>query len=94
MMAPVTPFKINPFHWLLQNSMGDEGGAGAVAMATSAKKRQGKKAPKTLKIWNNFGSAGVETPRAAKLDGRVSGPQIAGGTPRKRSEDGTPCKKA
>jgi hypothetical protein len=94
MMAPTTPFNINPSRRLLQNSTGDEGCAGAVAVVTSAKKRQGEKALKTVKIWNNFGSAGVETPRAAKLDGRVSGPQIAGGTPRKRSEDGTPCKKA
>ncbi len=93
-MAPTTSFNINPSRWLLQNSTEDEGGPGKVAVATSAKKRQGKKALKTLKIWNNFGSARVETPRAAKLDGGVSGPQIAGGTPRKRSEDGTPCKKA
>jgi hypothetical protein len=58
MMAPTTPFNINPSLWLLWNSMGDEGGAGAVAVAMSAKKRQGKKALKTLKISNNFGLAG------------------------------------
>ncbi len=57
-MAPTTPFNIIPSLCLLQNSMGDEGGAGAVAVATSAKKRQGKKALKTLKISNNFGLAG------------------------------------
>ncbi len=94
-MASTTPFNINPSLWLLWNSTGDEEGAGAVAVATSAEKRQGKKALKTLKISNNFGSAGRRNPpRAAKLDGGVSGPEIAGGMPRKRSEDGTPWKKA
>ena len=93
-MAPTTPFNINPSLWLLQNSMGDERGAGAVVVAMSAKKRQGKKALKTLKISNNFGLPGIKTPRAAKLDSGVSRPQIAGGMPRKRSEDGTPHKKA
>jgi hypothetical protein len=42
--------------------MGDEGGAGAVAVATLAKKRQGNMALKTLKILNNFGSAGRRNP--------------------------------
>jgi hypothetical protein len=94
MMAPTTPFNINPSFWLLRNSTGDEGGAGAVAVATSAKKRQGKNALKTLKISNNFRSAGRQNPlRAAKLDGG-SGPEVAGRTPRKRSKDRTPCKKA
>jgi hypothetical protein len=57
MMAPTTPFNINPSLRLLWNSMGDEGGADTVAVATSAEKRQGKKALKTLKILNNFGLA-------------------------------------
>ena len=61
-MAPTTPFNINPSLWLLWNSTGDEEGAGAVAVATSAEKRQGKKALKTLKISNNFGSAGRHNP--------------------------------
>jgi hypothetical protein len=93
-MAPTTPFNMNPFLWLLQNSTGGEGGAGTVAVVTLAKKRQGKKALKTLKILNNFGSAGRRNPLPAKLDGGVSRLEIAGRMPRKRSEDGTPCKKA
>jgi hypothetical protein len=94
-MAPTTPFNINPALWLLRISMGDERGAGAVAVATSAKKRQGEKALKTLKISNNFGSAGRQNPpRAAKFDGVLSKPEIAGGTLKKRSKDGTSCKKA
>ncbi len=66
-----------------------------VAVATLAEKRQGKKAFKTLKILNNFGSAGCQnSPRAAKLNSGVSKPQITSRTPRKRSKDGSPCKKA
>jgi hypothetical protein len=53
-MASTTPFNINPSLRLLQSSTGDEGGAGAVDVATSAKKRKRKKALKTLKISNNF----------------------------------------
>jgi hypothetical protein len=48
-MAPTTPFNINPSLWLLWNSMGDEGAAGAVAVATAAKKKQEKKAMRGLK---------------------------------------------
>jgi hypothetical protein len=58
MMAPTTPFNINPSLWLLQNSRGDEGGTGAVVVSTLAEKRQGEKALKTLKILNTFGLAG------------------------------------
>ena len=48
--------------------MGDEGYAGVVAVDMLAKKRQGKKALKTLKILNNFGLAmGQNPPQAAKL---------------------------
>ena len=61
-MAPTTLFNIKPSRGLLQNSMGDEGGSGVVAVATLAEKRQGKKALKTLKISNNFGSAGRHNP--------------------------------
>jgi hypothetical protein len=56
--------------------MGDEGAAGVVAVATSAKKKQGKKALgglRTLKISNNFESTRSRNPlRATKLDSRVS----------------------
>ncbi len=58
-MAPTTlPFKINPSLCLLQDSTRDEGATGAVAVATLAKEKHGKKAPgglQTLKISNNFG---------------------------------------
>ncbi len=76
-MAPTTlPFKINPSFCLLQDSTRDEGAAGTVAVANSADKKQGKKAPgglQTLMISNNFGSTGRwDPPRAAKLNGRGS----------------------
>ena len=65
-MAPMTPFfNFNPSLQLLQNSTGDEGATGTVAVATAARKRQEKKATgdlKTLKISNNFGLAGCENP--------------------------------
>jgi hypothetical protein len=65
-----------------------------VAVATSAKKKHGKKAPgglQTLKISNNFGVPGRRNPpRAAKLD---SG-EIELGMLRKRSTEGTPRKMA
>ena len=48
-MAPTTPFNINPSLWLLQDSTRDEGAAGAVAVATEAKKKQEKKATGGLK---------------------------------------------
>jgi hypothetical protein len=94
-MAPTTPpFKFNPPLCLFQDSMRDEGAAGAVAVATSAKKKQGKKAPgglQTLKISNNFGSTGRRNPlQAAKLDG--GGSEL--GMPRKRPAEGTSCQKA
>ncbi len=65
-----------------------------MAVATSAKKKHGKKAPgglQTLKISNNFGAPGRRNPpRAAKLNGG----EIKLRTPRKRPVDGTPCKMA
>ncbi len=70
MMAPTTPFNINPSLRLLQNSTRDEGGAGAVAVATSAKKRQGKKDLKTLKILNNFRLAGCQNPTSCQAKRR------------------------
>jgi hypothetical protein len=66
MMVPMTLFDINPSLWLLRNSMMDEGAAGAVAVATLVKKKQGKKALgglQTLKISNNFRSTGRRNPR-------------------------------
>jgi hypothetical protein len=52
------------------------GAAGAGAMATLAKKRQGKKAQgglQTLKISNNFGlTRSLNPQQAAKLDSGVS----------------------
>jgi hypothetical protein len=38
-MVPTTPFNINPSRQILRNSTGDEGAAGAVAVATAAKKK-------------------------------------------------------
>ncbi len=63
-----------------------------MAVATSAKKKHGKKAPgglQTLKISNNFRAPGHQNPpRAAKLD---SG-EIKLGMLRKRPAEGTPRK--
>jgi hypothetical protein len=65
-----------------------------VAVATSAKKKHGKKAPgglQTLKISNNFGAPGRRNPpRAAKLNSR----EIELGMLRKRPAEGTPRKMA
>ncbi len=70
---------------ILRMDSGDEGTTGAVAVAMSARKKQGKKAPgglKTLKVLNNFGPAGrCNPPRAAKVDSGVHKPEFAGGTP-------------
>jgi hypothetical protein len=62
---------------------GDGRAAGAVAVATSARKKQGKKAPgglETLQVLNNFGPA-TTPPPAAKVDGGVRELEFAGGTP-------------
>jgi hypothetical protein len=84
-MAPTTPPVINPLIQILWMDLGDGGAAGAVAVATSARKKQGKKAPRgleTLKVSNNFGPAVHHNPpRAAKVDGGVREPEFAGGTP-------------
>ncbi len=94
-MAPTTPpFKIDPSLCLLQDSMRDEGATGAVAVATSAKEKYGKKAPgglQTLKISNNFGSTGRRNPpQAAKFNGGGSELRMR----RKRPAEGTPHKMA
>jgi hypothetical protein len=90
-MAPTTPPIINPLLQILWMDSGDGGAAGAVAVAMSAMKKQGKKAPgglETLKVSNNFGPAGRRNPpRAAKVDGGVREPEFAGRTP-------SPLKKA
>jgi hypothetical protein len=61
-----------------------------LAVATSARKKQGKKAPgglETLKVSNNFGPAGRRnSPRAAKVDSRVREPEFIGGTPSPRKK--------
>jgi hypothetical protein len=84
-MAPTTPPIINPSLQILWMDSGDGGAAGAVAVATSARKKQGKRAPgglKTLKVSNNFGPAGhYNPPPAAKVDSGVREPEFAGGTP-------------
>ncbi len=84
-MAPTTPPVINPSLQTLWMDSGDRVAAGAVAVAMSARKKKGKKAPgglKTLKVLNNFGLAGCRNPPcAAKVDGRVRKPEFAGGTP-------------
>ncbi len=67
--------------------MADGGAAGAVAVATSAGKKQGRKAPgglETPKVSNNFGRQ--NPPHAAKFDGRVRKPELVGGTPRPRKK--------
>ncbi len=77
-MAPTTPRIINPLLRILWMDSGDGGAAGAVAVAMSARKNQGKKAPgrlKTLKVLNHFGPAGRQNPpRSAKFDGGVREP--------------------
>ncbi len=70
---------------ILWMDSGDGGATGAAAVATSARKKQGKKALgglETLKVSNNFGPAGRRNPpQAAKVDGGVRRPEFAGGTP-------------
>ncbi len=65
-----------------------------MAVATSAKKKHGKKALgglQTLKISNNFGAPGRRNPpQAAKLNSR----EIELGMLRKRPAEGTPRKMA
>ncbi len=84
---------MNPSLRLLHSAR-EEGAAGAVALATSAKKLHGKKAPgrpQTFKVSNNFGAPRRRNPpQAAKLDGR----EIELGTPKKRPAEGTPRRMA
>jgi hypothetical protein len=65
--------------------LGDRGTAGAVAVATWAKKKQEKRAPgghETFRVSNNFRPAGRRNPsRAVKLDGGVCELELVGGTP-------------
>jgi hypothetical protein len=81
----MTPHVINPSLQILWMESGDEGAAGAVAVATSAKKKQEKRDPggrETFKVSNNFGPAGHQnSPRAVKFDGRVHELELAGRTP-------------
>jgi hypothetical protein len=84
-MAPVTPPGINPSLQILWMESDDGGAAGAVSVATWAKKKQEKRAPgghETFRVSNNFGPAGRQNPsRAVKLDGGVRESELAGGTP-------------
>jgi hypothetical protein len=91
-MAPTTPPVINLSLRILWMDLGDEGAAGAVAVAMSERKKQGKKAPgglKTLKVSNNFGPAGHRNPPcAAKFNSGVRELEFADGTlsPHKKAQ--------
>ncbi len=82
---PRPPPGINPLLQILRMESGDGGAAGAVAVATWAKKKQEKRAPgghKTFRVSNNFGPAGRRNPsHAVKLDGGVCESELTGGTP-------------
>ena len=88
-MAPTAPPLINPS---LRTNGGDDGAAGALASATSAKKKQGSRAPRGPKISNNFNPvpARRNPARGAKFDGGVAESEAAGGTPRKKQEAARP----
>ncbi len=79
------PPVINPLLQILWMESGDGSPTGAVAVASSAKKKQEKKAlggRETFKVLNNFGPAGRQNPpRTVKFDGGVHEPELAGGTP-------------
>ena len=64
---------------------GDDGAAGAVALATSAEKKREKKGL-GMRISNNFGSPRRNPPRSTRTVG-VSEPEVAGGTPREEPAD-------
>ena len=86
-MAPTTLTPIN-LSLILQTKTGNGGTAGAVAVAMSAAKREGKKAlvdsPKILKVTNYFEPSVHRNPGSvAKQDG-MSELEVAGGTPRKK----------
>jgi hypothetical protein len=78
-MAPTTPFGINPSLRILWSGTGDEGAAGAVAVATEAKKKQEKQATGGLK----------SDPTPPPLLRRSSRTKAGGGDP----GEGTPRKK-
>ena len=64
-------------------------------MATSAGKKQQRKAPGSPKISNNFELISRQNlPCIAKAGGIASKPEAAGSMPRKRPQEGTPRKKA
>ncbi len=91
-MAPRISLFINPSLWM---SAGDGGAAGAVAMATAARKKQQKKALGSPKISNNFKPVSRRNlPCLAKGGGGVSEPELAGSTPKKWPQEWTPRKKA
>jgi hypothetical protein len=91
-MAPTTPPLINPS---LQTNGGDDGAAGALASATSARKKQGSRALRGPKVPNNFSSfpARRNPARVARIDGGVAEAEAAGGSPRKKPHGSSPQKK-
>ena len=97
-MTPTTSFAINPYIWILWNGTGDEEAAGVVSGATELQKRQekgGVRGPTYPKVSSNFKAIRRRNPpRAAKFEGGVSKPEVPGGTPQKRRNNGIPCKKA
>ncbi len=91
-MAPTTPPFINPS---LRMNGGDDGAAGALARATSAEEKQGRRAPRGPKVSNNFGSIPTRRnpARGAKIDGGVAEAEVAGGSLRKKRLGQSPRKK-
>jgi hypothetical protein len=63
-MAPTTPPSINPSLRILRINSADGGATGTVAVATSAGKKQGRKAPGSLKTPKVSNTLGAKTPRA------------------------------
>ena len=92
-MAPTTPPFINPS--ALRTNGGDDGAAGALARATSAEKKQGRRAPRGPKVSNNFGFVPTRRnpARVAKIDSGVLEAEVAGGSPRKKPHGQSPRKK-
>ncbi len=74
---------------------GDDGAAGALARATSAEKKQRRRAPRGPKDSNNFGSVPTrQNPaRVAKIDGGVAEAEVAGRSTRKKPHGQSPRKK-
>ena len=69
-----------------------------VAGATMARKKQekgGRRGPTYPKVLSYFEAIGhCNPPQAAKFEGGVSNPEVAGGAPQKRRDNEAPCKKA